>query len=113
MENRLHKRVTLERREKIEMSPTVFQFLLPAELPGCKAGRGNQTEPGGLPGLRKAVESPWRTEELEFIGQKTGEERAIEQRALEINRGFPLSVQQCTDQNVPVRNCPKLRKGLS
>lgn len=51
---RLYRRVIFERREKIEMSPAIAQFLLPAE--SCQVAKqegGIQTAPGGLPGLRK------------------------------------------------------------
>lgn len=39
MKNRLYKKVILERREKIKVNPTIFQFLLPAECSGSKAER--------------------------------------------------------------------------
>lgn len=51
---RLHKRVIFERREKVEMSPAITWFSLPAEsFHVAKQERGIQTVPGGLPGLRK------------------------------------------------------------
>ena len=76
MESRLFKKVILERREEIEVSPTIFQYLLPAGVQAAKQKGRNQTQPGGLPELRKTAEYSGRTKQLEFTRQKMGEERA-------------------------------------
>lgn len=48
----------------IEVSPTIFQFLLPAEsFQAAKQEGEHQTEPAGLPGLRKPVEHSERTKQ--------------------------------------------------
>lgn len=64
MDNKLHMRVILERRETYWGEPYIFQFLLPAEsFQAAKWEGENRTEPAGLPGLRKPGEHSERTKQ--------------------------------------------------
>lgn len=76
MDNRLHKRVILEKREKIEVNPTTSSFYCLLSFQFLKQEDGNQTEPADLLGSRKLVEYSGRTKELEFTRAEDWRRRA-------------------------------------
>lgn len=81
----------------MEASPTIFPFLLPAESFRAAEQEGeHQTEPAGLPGLRKPVEHSERTKQ--GIHRAEDEMREPHRKHSGDKQRVPLSVQQCTDQ---------------
>lgn len=110
LDNRNHRTVVPEKKKKQTSWALQFhQFTVYKQ--SAAQGGGIQIKSGCLTGLKKQWSGFGQARQLEFVGQRTRENGALQRKTvLEICRGFPWSVWLSIDPGICKRELPKAVK---